>query len=362
LLNTPKKEIKPKSPGSTTTDDDIAVLETTLLFVVPEKPRFNENIEKGLDERVYDLLETLDKYKYFNEDHTIFTRIVKLLKRNLDECKTTLYCTFWLRQVMYLVDKSSEIILKESIKDISTLLPNIVETTAEDEIYDLDYVSPNLYLEYLKKLVVSFYFKLIELVVHDTKKLIFNCFFEKVKDRKRKKGNELISELTRYLTDFIKLLDEFNIEYIDIFQLVNQILYTYDCYLFNELLSNGNFCTVTHGFNIKLNTADIQDWKQTALSSLYNNPKLISSVVSLDFLSGASNVLIMDKSSFVEEEVRIALRPLTNRHIHRLLTLFTPDDENTDEVPDEVLSLINDDYSLDEILLNDKALRKIELV
>jgi len=132
--------------------------------------------------------------------------------------------------------------------------------------------------------------------------------------------------------------------------------------LFNELLSNGNFCTVTHGFNIKLNTADIQDWKQTALSSLYNNPKLISSVVSLDFLSGASNVLIMDKSSFVEEEVRIALRPLTNRHIHRLLTLFTPDDENTDEVPDEVLSLINDDYSLDEILLNDKALRKIELV
>jgi len=181
LLNTPKKEIKPKSPGSTTTDDDIAVLETTLLFVVPEKPRFNENIEKGLDERVYDLLETLDKYKYFNEDHTIFTRIVKLLKRNLDECKTTLYCTFWLRQVMYLVDKSSEIILKESIKDISTLLPNIVETTAEDEIYDLDYVSPNLYLEYLKKLVVSFYFKLIELVVHDTKKPIFNCFFEKSK-------------------------------------------------------------------------------------------------------------------------------------------------------------------------------------
>jgi len=131
--------------------------------------------------------------------------------------------------------------------------------------------------------------------------------------------------------------------------------------LFNELLSNEKFCTVAHGFNIKLNTAQLQDWKISALSNLYNNPNLISSVVSFEFISNASNVLIMDKAMFAEEDVRVALKPLQNRHIHRLLFLFSPDNENRDEVPEDVLSLIHDDYNLSQILLNDKVVRKIEL-
>jgi len=157
------------------------------------------------------------------------------------------------------------------------------------------------------------------------------------------------------------VLDDYNIEYIDIFQLINQVLYSYDCYLFNELLSNEKYCTVANGFNIKLNISQLLDWKILALSNLYNNPNLISSVVSLDFISNASNVLIMDKAMFAEEEVRLALKPLQNRHIHRLLYLFSPDNENRDTVPSDVLSLIHDKYSLSQILLNDKVVRKIEL-
>jgi len=361
MQNISKKDPKTRPPPTNNQDNELlSVLDQTLLFIVPEKPKFSEQIEKGLDERVHELYSSLEKY--LNDDHPIFIMIVKILKRNLDECRSTLSCTFWLRQVMFLVDKVAEQVNSETIKDITSLLPNRVEITAGDEIYDLDNLTPILFLDYLKKLIVSFFFKIIQIIISDTHKLLFSCFFEKVADHKRKHvQQDLISDLTRYLNDFIKVLDEYNIEYIDIFQIINQVLYSYDCYLFNELLSSENFCTVAHGFNIKLNIAQLLDWKISALSNLYNNSNLISSVVSMDFISNASNVLIMDKAMFAEEDVRIALKPLQNRHIHRLLFLFSPDHENRDEVPEDVLSLIHDDYNLSQILLNDKVVRKIEL-
>jgi len=169
------------------TNDDLPILEQTMLFIIPEHPKFNNQLEKGVDERIYDLYQAIEKYKYLEDDHTILTRIIKLLKRNLDDCKSSASCAFWLRQLSFLIDKISAKIGKENITNIHSLLGNKLEIAATDDIYDLDHINPNQFMDYLRKIGVSFFCKQVQIVLKDTKTLLFTIFFEKVIDRKRYK-------------------------------------------------------------------------------------------------------------------------------------------------------------------------------
>jgi len=118
-----------------------------------------------------------------------------------------------------------------------------------------------------------------------------------------------------------------------------QIFYFMNSSLFNHLLEKPELCKASTGFTIKMIVSQIEEWASQ------KHPVLLPFVRSqFDNLMEAANVLVIDKSVFLNEEVVGGIFSKLNLvQIKQLVSSFTPDEYapgERGEVSDAVLQAL----------------------
>ncbi|KAF2068954.1 hypothetical protein CYY_009727 [Polysphondylium violaceum] len=109
-------------------------------------------------------------------------------------------------------------------------------------------------------------------------------------------------------------------------QFLNQVFFFINAQLTNHLLSNTNVCTTTQGLEVKMGVSRLKEWCSTTPYK--------SASQQLDSSHEASNLLVIDKSVFMDiEAIKSIFQKLNLHQIKQLLESYTPDDLSPDSLP-----------------------------
>eukprot|EP01121_Diplochlamys_sp_Union-15-3_P000185 TRINITY_DN10176_c0_g1_i2.p1 TRINITY_DN10176_c0_g1~~TRINITY_DN10176_c0_g1_i2.p1 ORF type:complete len:170 (+),score=28.10 TRINITY_DN10176_c0_g1_i2:265-774(+) len=127
-----------------------------------------------------------------------------------------------------------------------------------------------------------------------------------------------MSKLSSYYEHFEKI----DLPQIVINLLYAQIFYFINASLFNHIIEKAELCKAATGFAIKMTISQLEEWASKQHDILL---PLIRG--QFDYITEAANVLVIDKSIFLSEEVVasifVKLNPVQIKHI---LASFSPDE------------------------------------
>eukprot|EP00727_Mastigamoeba_balamuthi_P007917 m51a1_g3746 putative b chain structure of the actin-binding domain of human filamin a (735) ;mRNA; r:66516-69499 len=125
--------------------------------------------------------------------------------------------------------------------------------------------------------------------------------------------------VTATLSNVLQVFQLFKVQSDIQTQFFDHLIYYINATAFNTLISNGEHCTCSNGFQIKMALSVVDDW-------LMRNPLLASTRCKLDHIREAANLLIMDKSILRDEEATLKTFPsLSFGHVVALVAAFHPD-------------------------------------
>eukprot|EP01126_Amoeba_proteus_P056968 TRINITY_DN7220_c0_g1_i3.p1 TRINITY_DN7220_c0_g1~~TRINITY_DN7220_c0_g1_i3.p1 ORF type:complete len:378 (+),score=65.02 TRINITY_DN7220_c0_g1_i3:194-1327(+) len=124
-----------------------------------------------------------------------------------------------------------------------------------------------------------------------------------------------------------------------ILQFFHQVYDFTDVMLFNELLKHPErYCNSESGLQIKLILSQMEDWKLSNLKLHAPSGVPLRVYGTLDFMTQASNLMVLEKSIFVDPTILAGLFPkLSLDHIYYLLQRFQASKLSPSPVPSSLL-------------------------
>jgi len=148
-----------------------------------------------------------------------------------------------------------------------------------------------------------------------------------------------------------------------VLQFFNQIYYFMDSVMFNKLLQFSSFSGQI-GMNLKIVISELIGWKQANLKKYYstqpNQYISFADICSFEYISQAINVLVLNKTQFVDQTFIENLFPrLSGIHLYILLSRFVPDELAPHEVPTSVLMKLKGDSNEEIVEVDEMLFRSI---
>eukprot|EP01130_Rhizamoeba_saxonica_P004576 TRINITY_DN1869_c0_g1_i1.p1 TRINITY_DN1869_c0_g1~~TRINITY_DN1869_c0_g1_i1.p1 ORF type:complete len:705 (+),score=155.69 TRINITY_DN1869_c0_g1_i1:112-2226(+) len=140
------------------------------------------------------------------------------------------------------------------------------------------------------------------------------------------------SSIIRRLSNIVKSMKKFHIPSFLASSILTSIVQFISYTIFNEMISIEEYCSVDIGIHMKTGASEVRDYIEK-IGKVLDMRKALSY---LEILNEICQVLILDKSIFLDEGLVDAICPNINiRQIHRLVLNFQPDKDS--QVPGEVL-------------------------
>eukprot|EP00026_Physarum_polycephalum_P000657 Phypoly_transcript_00658.p1 GENE.Phypoly_transcript_00658~~Phypoly_transcript_00658.p1 ORF type:complete len:1364 (+),score=481.35 Phypoly_transcript_00658:143-4234(+) len=142
--------------------------------------------------------------------------------------------------------------------------------------------------------------------------------------------------LTNALTNFLTILRDARCPPVVVKQFFHQILHFISGCVLNALLYGKEVSTATHGLRIKLAVSRIDEWLAKQESDVSGAGER------LNLLRDAANVLVLDKSLFIDADTITSIFHTLNLvQVRKLLDLFQPDSVSPANVPQSVKQMMD---------------------
>eukprot|EP01132_Coremiostelium_polycephalum_P003342 gene3342-4190_t len=270
-----------------------------------------------------------------SQNQRMLTKIVYSLEKSFlrsgNDCK---FICYWLSTVVHLLHKIHQSGLTPASSDPS-------KSGIEISISNFVSASPEIggsFVRDLQTLVLNIYSKLISIVEMNIEKVLISSIFIPdsiilLSQKSPLKTSSSNSKPTNSINNLLSILDSIIVFLRDgrvadtlSNQLLNQVFYFINAQITNYLLSHPKVCTTTQGLEVKMGVSRLKEWcSQTNYKSASQQ---------LDSSHEASNLLVIDKSVFVDiEAIKSIFQRLNLHQIKQLLESYTPDDLSPDPLP-----------------------------
>eukprot|EP01126_Amoeba_proteus_P066972 TRINITY_DN9791_c0_g1_i10.p1 TRINITY_DN9791_c0_g1~~TRINITY_DN9791_c0_g1_i10.p1 ORF type:complete len:535 (-),score=167.90 TRINITY_DN9791_c0_g1_i10:270-1874(-) len=283
-----------------------------------------------------------------------YKKIIELLTSHVEKIFSRTQLVFWMKQVCHFVITFITSCPEENLDDRQMRTSGIPPLVPPGQRPEKPQTIPQKFISDLLTLLLTIYNKILEITYKCLDKNLINTVYhifqedQQVhasknlssslpdKDNRKNMNNLVLVELTKMK----KKLETWEIFDSIVVQFFNQVYQYIDFTLWNELLAKPwQYCTMERGFHIKYSVSQLQDWKfEYNMKKHLQSGQSLQSVCNLNYMTEASNLMVLDKTLFTDKAVVNELFPtLSLNSIFYLLTNFQSSKMLPGAVPRSIL-------------------------